>query len=84
MDNNMKKAFECYHNANVMQKNQEDDLNNLRCFLIKWLPNFHKYGFHKSFDEGIRYITPSDTCKTEEDPVIWDKREMAKHFDLEE
>ena len=77
MDNNMNKAFECYHSANVIQKNQEHELDSLRCFVVKWLPNFHKYGHHKSFEEGIRYITINDTCKTEEDSSIWNKREMA-------
>ena len=52
----MVKAYELFHSSNDKQMKQEAQLKELQKFVIKWMPNFHKYGFKDGFADGIRFI----------------------------
>ena len=83
MDQNLTKAYEMYHASNKRQRAQEEELQHLRRVLIKWMPNFQQYGFHKAFEEGIRFITEDYVLKDEEEEAFWEKQEVNRHFDTE-
>lgn len=40
---------------------------------MKWMPHFHKYGFHEGFKDGIRFITEDYVIQAEEEAAFWDK-----------
>ena len=57
----------------------------MRCFIIKWMPNFQKYAFSDSFDNGIKFIWEHDDVLLQADEAkLWHKQELAQHFDTEE
>ena len=47
------------------------------------MPNFHKYGFHEGFEDGIRFITEDYILNKNDDGLFWHKQEVAQHFDSE-
>lgn len=85
MDENLRKSYDLYHSANDRQLKQEKELEEMRLFVVKWLPNFHKYGFHEDFAKGIKFISEHDeVLRDSEAAQFWQRQEMAKHFDTEE
>lgn len=85
MDDNLQKSYDLYHSSHARQLKQEKQLEELRRFVIKWMPNFHKYAFHESFSQGIRFIFEDDEVMSEsEDDKFWHKQELAQHFDGED
>lgn len=83
MDSNMSKVYDLFNGAGSTQKVQEDKLFKLQNRLVKWLPNFHKYGFENDFLDGLRFITEDYVLKDEEDDGLWSKQDIAQHFDTE-
>lgn len=84
MDKNLKKAYELYNLTNATHKIHQEELDQLRLLVMKWMPNFHKYGKHESFKEGIRYITEDYMIQPEEEARFWGKQEVNQHFDKED
>lgn len=73
MDTNMNKAYELFNGANHTQRKQENRLDDLQNLFVKWMPNFHKYGFNEGFGDGIRFITEDYILNEREDLAFWDK-----------
>ena len=83
MDSNLQKQYEIFHYSHKKQQDQEKQLHHLRKFVIKWLPNFHKYGFDEGFDEGIRFITEDWILHPSDDDKFWEKQEIEKIVDTD-